>query len=171
MQHFLSFAPAFFTLMLTIAMLWVIWRDAAEYIISNRLNGFVLALFLLGIFLFPISLQPALITAGIVFAVGLLLFTLGLMGGGDIKLLMVLSLWAGWPATGQLLLLTSVIGGLLVLIIAPLRRIVPPLWAKRLPARTLPRILTRKEPIPYGLAIAGAFLIMLWTGDIPALAR
>ena len=156
--------------MLTIAMLMVMWSDVTEYIISNHLNGFILVLFLLGLFLFPISVKASLIAAGGVFLVGLLLFTLGLMGGGDLKLLIVLCLWAGWPGTGQLLLLMSLFGLVLVIVFVPLRRIAPSLWMKRFPTRSLPRILTRREPLPYGVAIAGAFLTMLWTHAIAPLA-
>ena len=170
-MHFLiAHLSLSFTCALTAAMLWVIWRDAAEYTISNHLNAFVLALFIVGLFVLPIAAMHAVTVAAIVFAVGLVLFNLGLMGGGDVKLIAVLSLWAGWPGTGKLLIVTALLGGLLALVLVPLRRIIPPLWLKRAPTKNLPRILTRQQPIPYGIAIAGAFLYMLWTGDIPALA-
>lgn len=163
--------PLAFMLALSGCMLWVVVSDARRYIISNALNLTVLGLFVLGAFLLPVAVLPALAMAGLMLALGLGLFAIGVMGGGDIKLLTVLSLWTGWGLTTfQFLFLTALMGGLLVLILLPLRAVLPPLWLKANSARNLPRLLTRKEPVPYGLAIAGAFLLMLWTNQVPVLA-
>ena len=45
----------------------------------------------------------------------LLLFLLGGLGGGDVKLLTVVGAVAGWPTAGETLLLTFVFGGLVAL--------------------------------------------------------
>jgi prepilin peptidase CpaA len=105
-----------------------------------------------------------------VLAVGLGLFTLGLMGGGDIKLLVVLTLWTGWTAaTAQFIFLTAIFGGLLVVVVLLMRAVLPPLWLKLRPKHNLPRLLTRKQPVPYGIAIAAAFAWLMWTGGITGL--
>lgn len=159
-----------FMIALSACMAWVVISDASRYIISNILNGIVLGLYVLAIFFLPVAPLPALAAAALLLVLGLGFFALGLMGGGDIKLLVVLTLWTGWSmATAQFIFLTAISGGLLVIVVLILRAIVPPLLLKANPTRNLPRLLTRKQPVPYGIAIAFAFLWLMWTGGIPAL--
>ena len=150
-------------------MLWVVVSDASRYIISNTLNLVLLGLYAAAAFLLPVApVGPALGAAVLVLAVGLGLFTLGLMGGGDIKLLVVLSLWTGWSeATPQFIFLTAIFGGLLVFVVLFARFIAPSFWP--VATKPLPRLLTKKQPVPYGIAIAAAFTWLLWTGDIQGL--
>ncbi len=156
-----------FSLALTLAMLGVVVLDASRYLIPNSLNFAILLLWLAGIYFLPIHVLPALAAAGIILLVGLGLFALGLMGGGDIKLLVVLALWTGWgTATAEFLILTAFVGGILVIVLLILRSLVQVVMK----GRNLPRILIHKQPVPYGLAIAGAFLLVLWQHHIPALA-
>jgi prepilin peptidase CpaA len=163
---------SFLPVALSLCMLWVVVSDAARYIIPNTLNMLLLALYVLAaLFLPELAPLPALGAAAIILVVGLGLFSLGLMGGGDIKLLVVLSLWTGWSiATAQFIFLTAIFGGLLVLIILPARFILAPLWLKARPGKLLPRLLTKKQPVPYGIAIAAAFLWLLWNGSIAGLS-
>ncbi len=155
-----------FTWALTAAMLAVIISDMTRYLIPNSLNLAILGLFVCAAFFLPVGLPMGLISAAIILVIGLGLFALGLMGGGDIKLLVVLSLWTGWSmATAQFLMLTAMIGGVLVIVLLTARFLAPLVWK-----REMPRLLTPKQPVPYGLAIAGAFLVMLWTKGVPPLA-
>src|SRR6516164_11534 len=55
----------------------------------------------------------AALCAVAVFTAAALLFSRGLIGGGDVKLLAAATLWAGPGATLPLLLLTGLLGGLL----------------------------------------------------------
>ncbi len=167
----ISALPMLLVYALSAAMLWVMVSDAVHYIISNQLNAFILALYIIAVIALPIyGWLPAIGAAAIVLLLGLGLFALGLMGGGDIKLLVVLSLWTGWGIqTLQFIFLTAIFGGLLVVVVLLLRAICAPLWVKINPTRNLPRLLTRKQPVPYGIAIAAAFGWMVWTGMIPAL--
>ncbi len=158
------------TLALAGLMLWVMYTDTTRYTISNRVNGIILGLFILAAFFLPVKVE-ALGAAAIFFVVGLGLFALGLMGGGDVKLLTVLTLWTGWhEATLSFFFLTGIFGGVLCIILLPLRRFLPNPLFKSNPTRPTPRILTRKEPVPYGIAIAMAFLWLLWLGGVPLLA-
>lgn len=152
-------------------MLWVVATDASRYIISNRLNLVVLGLYVAAVALIPnMPVLTALATAGIVLAVGLGLFTLGLMGGGDIKLLVVLSLWTGWSeTTPQFIFLTAICGGVLVVLVLFARFLAAAFLQKE--GKTLPRLLTKKQPVPYGIAIAAAFAWLLWTGQIYGLSN
>jgi len=158
--------------LLSLCMLWVIISDAAYYIIPNMLNGIIIALYAAAVVFLPIEGWLAAIgAASIILVLGLGLFALGLMGGGDIKLLVALSLWTGWGmATMQFLFLTAIAGGLLVVVVLLLRLLIAPLWVRLRLSRMLPRILTRKAPVPYGIAIAAAFLWLLWQGGIAGLA-
>ena len=162
--------PPFLLFALTAAMVWVIVSDAVHYIISNPLNLFILGLYIIAVVALPIPMSvwlPAIGVAAIILVVGLGMFALGLMGGGDIKLLVVLSLWTGGSmVTLQFIFLTALFGGLLVFVVLLLRFLAAPLWVKIRPAHNLPRLLTRKQPVPYGIAIAAAFLWLLWIGNI-----
>jgi prepilin peptidase CpaA len=96
----------------------------------------------------------AILCAAGVFAAGALLFWRGLMGGGDVKLLAVATLWAGPASTPALLITTAVLGGLLTIgLLSPLA-----LRAVFAPAAAADAV--KRMPVPYGVAIAGAALIV-----------
>ncbi len=158
----------FFAIALMLCMVWVVVSDAVHYIIPNTLNALLLALYIAAALMLPITAWlPAFGTAALMLVVGLGLFSLGIMGGGDIKLLVVLSLWTGWGmATPQFIFLTAIAGGLLVVVVLLLRLILPTLWLKWRPTKNLPRLLVRKQPVPYGIAIAVAFAWLLVTGRV-----
>jgi prepilin peptidase CpaA len=91
--------------------------------------------------------------AAAVFLVGALLFSRGLIGGGDVKLLAAATLWAGPASTPALLVVTGVLGGLLTLVLlfsARLRAAIS--WARAAAVSSL--------PVPYGAAIAAAAVIV-----------
>ena len=97
-----------------------------------------------------------------VFAVGAVLFARGWLGGGDVKLLAAATLWAGPAATPALLVYTGVLGGVMALCL-----LMP--FAAELAATArlmLGRVAAGPEngpavPVPYGIAIAGAALIVV----------
>jgi prepilin peptidase CpaA len=94
----------------------------------------------------------AALCAAAVFVAGAILFSRGLMGGGDVKLLTVATLWAGPGGTPTLLIITAVLGGLLTLaLLSPLA-----LRAVFAPSASA----AKRMPVPYGVAIAGAALIV-----------
>jgi prepilin peptidase CpaA len=93
--------------------------------------------------------------AAAVFAFGALLFSRGLMGGGDVKLLTAATLWAGPSTTPALLIVTALLGGVLTLILlSPIA-----LRAVFAPPVTGP-VAAQPVPVPYGVAIAAAALIV-----------
>jgi prepilin peptidase CpaA len=84
-----------------------------------------------------------------------------LIGGGDVKLLAVAALWAGPAAVPSLLLLTELLGGVLALLfLSPLARRLTVSWGTGAlpPGAELPS--GKGAPIPYGVAIAMAALIV-----------
>ena len=121
--------------------------DMKSRVISNRLNIAVAVLAPLfwmatDLPLWPgIALQLAL--AGVIFAVFALMFALGMMGGGDVKLLAALALWFPPQPMLLLLLIMSILGGV-VTAVTVLRH-------------KLARRVGQPE-IPYGVAIALAGL-------------
>ena len=96
----------------------------------------------------------AIFYAAAVFAAGALLFWRGLMGGGDVKLLAVATLWAGPASTPALLITTAVLVGLLTL------ALLSPLALRAVFAPAAAADAAKRRPVPYGVAIAGAALIV-----------
>jgi len=147
----------------------VIALDAARFVIPNWLNGALLALFPLIALFVPTSFDwlAALYLFVALFVAGFALFSLNIMGGGDVKLLAVLGLYIGWSKLAvEFVIIMSLIGGALTLILLLLRVVMPAL-CNRLGMKSIPKILTIGAPIPYGIAIAGSFLVLLWSRVLP----
>lgn len=153
---------------LTALMALVIYYDARYYIIPNWLNLSVIALY--GAFFLLHMPNPwwgGFAAMGIMFTLGMGMFALGIMGGGDVKLLTALMLWMGWNKVSlAFILYFSLAGGVLAVFIIMLRRMILPLIFHGKMTAELPRIFVRNQPIPYGIAIAGAFLLLLHTGQV-----
>src|SRR5437764_14899240 len=93
-----------------------------------------------------------------VFIVGAALFARGFLGGGDVKLLTAATLWCGAAGTPSLLVLTGILGGVLTLFL------LLPFGAQLAAAgRALlgPAAIDTSKSVPYGVAIAGAALIVV----------
>ncbi|MFZ3233981.1 MAG: A24 family peptidase [Stellaceae bacterium] len=109
----------------------------------------------------PVASLETVAAAAAALAAGAVLFSRGLIGGGDVKLFAAASLWTGAAALPQLLLLTALLGGALALLfLSPLG-----LWltaAQRIEASRAGAgsMLAGHAPIPYGVAIAAAALIV-----------
>ncbi|MBY0355892.1 MAG: prepilin peptidase [Rickettsiales bacterium] len=168
-------AAFIFSLMLSALLLIAMVTDATRYTIPNWINGLIVILYVLMFAAVPaaasVSWLEGLYGFASVFAVGYVIFLFNIMGGGDIKLLSVLALWTGFSMTlGSFILFCAIIGGFLTLILIFLR-IIAPFVVNYLPSKPhLPRVLSFGEPLPYGLAIATSFLMLLWTDQIPGLA-
>lgn len=160
-----------FFILLSALMALVIVLDAWKYIIPNWLVGLVVLLWPVMLYMsgWATDWKMGLAAGAGMFAVGFALFSLKLMGGGDVKLLAALSLWTGVAALADFLLFTALLGGALTVLLLAVR----PLMARVSPAKamagTLPRLLTKGAPVPYGLAIAVAFLVLLWSGKVAGL--
>jgi prepilin peptidase CpaA len=130
--------------------------DLRARTISNRLNLGIAALAPLwwiacGLPLWPgVALQVSLGLA--VFALFAGMFALGMMGGGDVKMLGALALWFPWQALASLLVLMALLGGVVTIATVVHHRAT--------------RRLGRPE-IPYGIAIslAGLWLVGSLVGE------
>lgn len=102
-----------------------------------------------------------LLGAAVTFAFGVILFAFGLMGGGDVKLMTVVALWAEPAGLPGFLLYTSIAGGMLSIYwLKPVRSYIAPIigWTEGL---------RDNKQIPYGVAIAVGGLTVarrLWAG-------
>ena len=100
----------------------------------------------------PISVIYAVIAVALVFLVGLLLFSRGIVGGGDVKLLAAAILLIRYRDFYEFFVFMSVFGALLSLA-AVIRTYVPILAGSRGAARS--------AAVPYGVAIAAAGILTL----------
>ncbi|MGY8661320.1 A24 family peptidase [Bradyrhizobium sp. UFLA05-109] len=141
-------------------LLYVATIDVATRLIRNEI---CLALALIGIagqLASPMQLVESLISATILFLLLFMIYQRGMIGGGDVKLLVALAI--GLPLTGiiQLLTVTALAGGVLALVHLVMRLLPYPRLApagssivRRVYAVERWRHL-RHAPLPYGVAIA-----------------
>ncbi len=95
---------------------------------------------------------------GLVLVVTATMFFMGLLGGGDAKLLSVVALWLGFDFLMDFLLYSSIFGGVLAVAFLKFRsRPLPKLIANEAWAQ---RLHTPKGGIPYGVALAAAALLV-----------
>ena len=128
---------------LAIALLYASYDDWRRRIIENWLTGAIAVMAPLfwwasGYALWPdIGIQ--IIMSVVLFLLFLGCFVLGMMGGGDVKLIAALALWFSLPVMIQLLTIMAIVGGLLTVAMMISQRM-------------------RKDEgaveVPYGIAIA-----------------
>ncbi len=107
----------------------------------------------------PVAWQGALVVAGLVFAIGFALYSFRLLGGGDVKLLAAVALWAGPVQITAFMISTAIIGGLLAIVATtPLRLLLPYMAAATRVDVDMRQLV--KLQIPYGVAIAAGGLIV-----------
>ena len=110
------------------------------------------------------SLYGALAAIGCalaVFIAGAVLFSRGYLGGGDVKLLTAATLWAGPAGTPELLMLTGVLGGVLALFfLMPFGLQIVAAARGMLGSPSIAGERGLGMPVPYGVAIAVAALIV-----------
>ena len=148
---------SFFEILL---LLYVATIDIATRLIRNEI---CLALALLGIvgqLASPMLLAQSLIVAAILLMLLFVIYQRGMIGGGDVKLLVALAI--GLPLSGviELLAATALAGGVLAVVHLMMRRLPYPRLApagsslvRRVYAVERWRHL-RHAPLPYGVAIA-----------------
>ena len=146
-------ALAFFALCLFGAL-----TDIASLTIPNWLNLTIAGLGLSALAVSGFGLETIGLHVGvalIAFIVSFVLFSFGVFGGGDAKMIPAVALWMGPDAIVHFLFWMALVGGLLALI-GTLAKYAPlpegaPVWVSN--------TLSKGEGVPYGVAIcAGAFL-------------
>lgn len=94
--------------------------------------------------------------AALVLVGGFVLFSMGVMGGGDAKLLAASALWFGTAFTLPYLLIASLLGGALTVVILICRSTLLP--KSLLSVGWITRLHDKKTGIPYGAALGPAAL-------------
>ena len=140
---------------------WAAIEDFAGLRIPNRITVLIVILYLPHMLTSPVPVHvpTALSTAAIFFLLGMLLFHFRLMGGGDIKLMAAIGLWAGPELGLWFIAVTGIAGGILALVACtPFRFILGHAQTVITPAADGAAI--AKGIVPYGMAIAagGAFV-------------
>ncbi len=133
--------------------------DLASYRIPNWISLGLLAGFAaaalagLSAGVSPGALGPSLAVGAGALALGVIMFALRWIGGGDAKLFAAAALWLGWPALPAYLVFTALAGGALAVLLMGLRSaLVRPLLLSG-PAWFV-RLADPGESVPYGVAIA-----------------
>lgn len=165
-------SQAFMLVFFPALMAFAAASDLVSMTISNKVSlalvaGFGVAAVLSGLTLQDIGWHLA--AAGIVLLATFGMFAAGWMGGGDAKFVTAVALWFGFDHLADYLLLASIFGGALTLGLLAIRRYPLPSvvagwpWAARLH--------DMRTGIPYGIALAGAALLVypetrLWVGAL-----
>jgi prepilin peptidase CpaA len=135
-------------------------KDLTSMKIPNWISG----LLVLGFFpaALALGLPPAAIGLHLSVAVaalliGMGLFALNLLGGGDVKLMAAACLWLGLSGSGVFVLATAVVGGVFSLALLVSRTWLQP-WVGVGPG-WLVQLMEPRGHIPYGVAIAIGALV------------
>jgi prepilin peptidase CpaA len=145
---------------LPVLMIVAAATDATSLRIPNWVCGLLVILFFPAAYANGMAANEFgwhLLTGVILFCAGYVLFSLGIFGGGDGKLMAAAGLWFGTASTLQFLFLTAMAGGLLVIIIAALALAQTHFEAT---GASFSASLKKLAPkVPYGVALAvGAIL-------------
>lgn len=101
----------------------------------------------------------SLLVAGLIFVVGLLPFSAGWMGGGDVKLMAATALWLGPQGVLPFLAVTSLVGGLVAIVMLTRIRFCVARAAEVVGLSEIGEALLGRA-IPYGVAVAlGGWII------------
>src|SRR3954468_840475 len=135
--------------------------DVLTMKIPNRVSlalgaGFFVFAAVAGLSLADVALHVA--AGALVLAVCFAMFAFGWIGGGDAKLAAATALWLGFAALTDYLLIAAIGGGALTLLVLLLRGM--PLPAPALGWTWLARLHERGAGVPYGIALAGAALLV-----------
>jgi prepilin peptidase CpaA len=119
------------------------------------------------------SLERSLLVVLGAFVLGAFLHASGLLGGGDVKLLIAIAALVGFPNCVALVLYTAVAGGVLAIGVSVVQRRLPEVMSKTSSALTAMWISKRvaidrapgaaraKDRLPYAVAIAAGFAVLV----------
>jgi prepilin peptidase CpaA len=132
--------------------------------IPNRICMAIAALYPVHVLasLEPVDWLGAIAVAFGVFAVGLVPFAAGVMGGGDVKLIAVTSLWAGPALVLEFVLLTTVIGGAIAIFMLTQWRFTLAQACEFVGGEGMRDVFLGRS-IPYAIAIAAAAYLIVGT--------
>jgi prepilin peptidase CpaA len=141
---------AIFPLAMIFGAIW----DLTTMTIPNMLTAALAVAFLLFVPFAGLGWQDValhLAAGALMLVIGMTMFGLGWIGGGDAKFVAAIALWLGWSELLGYLLVASLLGGALTLLL---------LWFRTMPLppaifrnEWIARLHDRKAGIPYGVAL------------------
>jgi prepilin peptidase CpaA len=135
--------------------------DLLTMTISNRISIALVVSFLGLAFAVQMPWQDILFSLGCglsILALTFSLFCFGWIGGGDAKLAAATAVWLGWGHILDYGIAASIFGGLLTIVLIQLRKWPLPQVLLRQP--WIARLHDNATGIPYGIALAGAGLVV-----------
>jgi prepilin peptidase CpaA len=152
-------------------MVWAAIGDVRSFTITNKLNLVIAGSFL--VLALPMGMAwPQIldhVKVGLItIVITIMMFLIGIYGGGDAKMTGAVALWLGPSAMFPFIFYTALAGGVLVIILIISRTIAKkyglpksPKWARRM--------LRKRSAVPYGVALgAGALIAVPQTLWFPA---
>ena len=138
-------SPLWMLAVLAVVLIAAMIQDATQLRISNVLTGLALALALAAMVVSgpTIDLWQNFVVFAAVLGIGTLLFSRGMLGGGDVKLFAAVGLWADLRTAVGLISTILIAGGVLALVMV----------AYRMARGTGIRKRAEAGGIPYGVAI------------------
>jgi prepilin peptidase CpaA len=141
--------------------MWASFKDITTYTIPNKISICLIGLFFLYLFfLYPEHKEEflsfvsnRLLVSLFAFFIGIIIWHLKIMGGGDVKYFASLSLFFASKTVFYMLLMTFIFGGILAVLIILLRRFVENKKS------AFKELFDSKNGIPYGVAISISALI------------
>lgn len=129
--------------------------DLRQYLIPNWISAAIAILWCIWALVVPGDPIASLIVGAGVFALGTVLFAFRFVGGGDVKLLAAVALWAGYPGILTLIFQIAIAGGVLSLfwVLSGRLRVALAYYG-------VPVSIEAPTQIPYGVAIAAGGLLM-----------
>ena len=151
-----QFAPAWLVAIVYLVLLFAAAEDGWRLRISNAfpilvMAGAVVAALLGGP---TLALWQNLLLFAALLTVGTFLFSAGMLGGGDVKLLAACSLWFNLASGWKMLVAVAIAGGLIAILLISIRPIVGKQTAQWI-------LLRPKGGIPYGIAIAAGTSMLM----------
>lgn len=142
-------------------MIWAGIGDARTFLIPNELNLLIAISFV--VLCLPMGMAVTEVRSHVLVGLGvslvaMILFLIGVYGGGDFKMTGAIALWLGPAPLLPFLFYTALAGGVLSLTLIVARRLARH-YGLPLSPRWLRRLLRRSAGAPYGIALGiGAVL-------------
>jgi prepilin peptidase CpaA len=163
MSDVLAYAHVLLQAIYVFCVCYAIVSDFTRLTIPNWIPVVLVAAFALFALLYidASSLLRHLYVAGAVFALGVGFFVAGWIGGGDVKFLTAVTLWAGAQAAPTLVIIMAVLGAGLAAALFTANRYADQLSVHAPRNRLLARVLELAQSgrCPYGVAIGIAALV------------
>jgi len=135
-------------------------KDLTSMTIPNWISGLLILVFFPTALLLGLTPMEIAIHAGVAVVallIGMALFALRFLGGGDVKLMAAACLWLGAAGSGVFVLWTALVGGAFCLVLILARAHLRPYVAAG--PDWLFQLMEPRGDIPYGVAIAIGALI------------